>query len=145
VTRPFSGAVSFRIVVGRIALGVLGPLLVATALAAQGGGSPVHARLEGDWQAKTDDGIRHIMVRPDSSAQFGDEVARWRLVGDSLWLTLGDGEWMVYHLVLEKDHLTISGGDLHKPVTLRRVGPPRPRPDTLTIPVAPPDTARAWD
>ena len=85
------------------------------------------------------------MVRSDSSAQFGDQVARWRLVGDSLWLTLGDGVWMVYGLRLGGDKLTISGGDLDKPVTLRRVGPATARPDTLAIPPSPPDTARAWD
>ena len=49
-------------------------------------------RFDGDsGVAKTDEGIRHIMVRADSSAQFGDQVARWRMVRDSLWLTLGDG------------------------------------------------------
>ncbi|PYO63645.1 MAG: hypothetical protein DMD28_01595 [Gemmatimonadetes bacterium] len=67
------------------------------------------------------------------------------LVGDSLWLTLGDGVWMVYGLRLGGDKLTISGGDLDKPVTLRRVGPATARPDTLAIPPSPPDTARAWD
>jgi hypothetical protein len=40
--------------------------------------------------------------------------------------------------------MTISGGDLEKPVTLRRVGPATLRPDTLEIPEAPPPTARAW-
>jgi len=45
---------------------------------------------------------------------------------------------------LAKDKLTISGGDLEKPVTLKRVGPPTARPDTLTIPDAPPANARAW-
>lgn len=119
-------------------------MLLAHGAAAQTSAIP-RRRLEGDWQAKTDDGIRHIMVRPDSSAQFGDEVARWRVVGDSLWLTLGDGVWMVYGVRITEDKLTISGGDLQKPVMLRRVGPFTPRPDTLTIPVSPPDTARAWD
>jgi hypothetical protein len=129
----------------RTTLPLLGCLLVPTALPAQGSGTPRHSRLEGDWQAKTDDGIRHIMVRPDSSAQFGDQVARWRLVGDSLWLTLGDGVWMVYGVAVVNDKLTISGGDLKKPVTLRRVGPVIQRADTITIPAPPPDTARAWD
>ena len=119
-------------------------LLLGARLAAQGPGSR-RFRLEGAWQAKTDDGIRHIMVRADSSAQFGDQVARWRMVGDSLWLTLGDGVWMVYGLKVAGDRLTIAGGDLEKPVTLRRVGPATARPDTLTIPPSPPDTARAWD
>ena len=101
-------------------------------------------RLDGTWQARAGDEIRHIVVRSDSSAQFGDEVARWRLVGDSLWITLGDGVWQVYGMKLAADKLTISGGDLEKPVTLRRVGPPVPRPDSLAIPEAPPATARAW-
>ncbi len=73
-------------------------------------------------------------ARPSS----GDQVARWRLVGDSLWITLGDGVWEVYGLRISGDQLTISGGDLKKPVTLRRVGPPPARPDTLAIPPSPP-------
>jgi hypothetical protein len=131
--------------VSKVVCGVISLLLLAGGLAAQGMGGTSRVRLEGDWQAKTDDGIRHITVRRDSSAQFGDQVARWRLVGDSLWLTLGDGVWMVYGLAVRGDKLTISGGDLQKPVTLRRVGPANARPDTLTIPAPPPDTARAWD
>jgi len=100
--------------------------------------------LDGTWQARAGDEIRHIVVRSDSSAQFGEEVARWRLVGDSLWITLGDGVWQVYGMKLAGDKLTISGGDLEKPVTLRRLGPPVPRPDSLAIPDAPPANARAW-
>ena len=111
------------------------------ALSAQGRGA---ARLEGKWEAHTDDGPRLIMVRRDSSAQFGDQMARWRLVGDSVWFTLGDGVWNVYGLKIAGDKLTISGGDLDKPVTLRRVGPATARPDTLKVPDAPPDSARAW-
>jgi len=85
------------------------------------------------------------MVRSDSSAQFGDQVARWRVVGDSLWITLGDGVWQVYGMALRSDQLTLSGGDLEKPVTLKRVGPPTPRPDSLVVPKPPPPTERAWE
>jgi len=53
-------------------------------LAAQTAPSLHRSHLEGKWQAKTDDEIRNIMVRADSSAQFGEQVARWRIVGDSL-------------------------------------------------------------
>src|SRR3989442_347352 len=84
------------------------------------------ARLEGDWLARAGDELRHIMVRSDSSAQFGDQVARWRVVGDSLWITLGDGVWQVYGMKLGADRLTLAGGDLEKPVTLRRGRPPEP-------------------
>jgi len=45
---------------------------------------------------------------------------------------------------LAGDKLTISGGDLEKPVTLRRLGPPNARADTLAIPEAPPANQRAW-
>ena len=122
----------------------LAVLAWAGGLAAQGPGR-TRTAIEGDWEAKTDGGLRHIVVRPDSSAQFGDQVARWRLVGDSLWITLGDGVWEVYGLRVAGELLTIAGGDLKKPVTLRRVGPAPARPDTLTVPPSPPDTARAWD
>jgi len=84
------------------------------------------------------------MVRSDSSAQFGKDVARWRVVGDSLWITLGDGVWQIYGMKLAGDKLTISGGDLEKPVTLRRVGAATARPDTVTIPDPPAPTQRAW-
>src|SRR5947208_14870470 len=103
------------------------------------------ARLEGKWQAKAEDEIRDIMVRSDSSAQFGDQVARWRVVGDSLWITLGDGVWQVYGMALRSDQLILSGGDLEKPVTLKRVGPPTPRPDSHVVPKAPPASERAWE
>src|SRR2546425_12180085 len=82
-------------------------------------------RLTGDWQARAGDEIRHIMVRSDSSAQFGHDLARWRVVGDSLWITLGDGVWQVYGMKLGADRLTLAGGDLEKPVTLRRGGAPK--------------------
>ena len=124
-------------------------LLLGTApgLAAQTthSGPGPRARLEGKWQAKTEDEIRNILVRADSSAQFGDQVARWRVVGDSLWLTLGDGVWQVYGMKLDGDKLTLSGGDLEKPVTLRRVGSATARADSVAIPAPPPPTERAWD
>jgi hypothetical protein len=101
-------------------------------------------RLTGTWQARAGDEIRHIMVRADSSAQFGEEIARWRVVGDSLWITLGDGVWQVYGMKLVRDKLTISGGDLEKPVSLRRIGPPTARADTIAIPDAPAVHQRAW-
>jgi len=134
----------------------MGPLLsrilvlllgIAPGLSAQTlhGGPGPRARLEGKWQAKTADEIRNIIVRSDSSAQFGDQVARWRLLGDSLWLTLGDGVWQVYGMKLDSDKLTLSGGDLEKPVTLRRVGPAPARADSVAIPPPPLPTERAWD
>ena len=122
-------------------LGIASRLSAQTAHA----GAPPHSRIEGKWQAKTDEEIRNIMVRGDSSAQFGDQVARWRVMGDSLWLTLGDGVWQVYGLKLDADKLTLSGGDLEKPVTLRRVGPAIARADSVAIPAPPAPTERAWD
>ncbi|MBW8839758.1 MAG: hypothetical protein JF602_07890, partial [Gemmatimonadetes bacterium] len=42
-------------------------------------------------------GPRTVIVRADSSASYGNETVRWRLVGDSLALALG-GEWVNYRL-----------------------------------------------
>ena len=126
----------------RIVFGVVATLALPAIAGAQGA-KRVH--LEGQWEAKASDGLHYVMVRADSSAQFGEQVARWRLVGDSIWFTLGDGAWQVYGLKVAGDKLTLSGGDLDKPVSLRKVGPPTARPAGLVVPDAPPDTARAWD
>jgi hypothetical protein len=121
------------------------PLLFVLPLTAAMAQTARRLHLEGDWQAKAGEEIRHIMVRTDSSAQFGDQVARWRVVADSLWLTLGDGVWQVYGMRLDGERLVLSGGDLDKPVTLRRVGRATARPDSVVIPPPPPVTERAWD
>ena len=128
----------------RMLFGLVGVLAFPGVAGAQAAASK-RVHFEGQWEAKVSDGLHYVMVRSDSSAQFGEQVARWRLVGDSLWFTLGDGAWQVYGLKVVGDKLTLSGGDLDKPVTLRRVGPPTPRPAGLVVPEAPPDTARAWD
>lgn len=81
-------------------------------------------------------GPRTVIVRADSSASYGAETVRWRIVGDSLALALG-GEWVNYRLKLKDKRLTLSGGDLTEPVTFDLVGPPTPRPDTVPIPPDP--------
>jgi hypothetical protein len=98
-------------------------------------------RLEGTWRAQTPDGAQTVIVRADSSASFGDETVRWRIVADSIFIALGD-EWTVYRFVLAGRKLTLSGGDLEEPVVLQRVGPASLRPDTIPVPPAPPMTRR---
>ena len=83
-------------------------------------------------------GPRTVIVRPDSSASYGAETVRWRIVGDSLALALG-GEWVNYRLKVTNRRITLSGGDLTEPVTFELVGPHTPRPDTVPIP-SDPDT-----
>src|SRR5258705_763312 len=75
-------------------------------------------RLTGDWQARTGDEIRHIMVRAHSSAQFGRDLPRWPVVGDSLWITLGAGVWQGYGLKVAGGKLTIRRCGLAEPVQL---------------------------
>ena len=81
-------------------------------------------------------GPRTVIVRPDSSASYGTETVRWRIVGDSLALALG-GEWVNYKVRVKGKRLTLSGGDLIDPVSFELVGPPTPRPDTIPIPPDP--------
>ena len=99
-------------------------------------------RLDGTWRAKTPDGPQTVIVRADSSASWGDETVRWRIVADSIFLAMGD-EWMVYNFTLVGRRLTLSGGDLEEPILLDRVGPATPRPDSVAVPPAPPMTSRA--
>lgn len=91
----------------------------------------------GTWRVNTPDGPREVIIRPDSSASFGAETVRWRLGGDSVFLAFGD-EWVSYAIRLKSNELTVWGGDLEEPMTLKRIGPPTPRPDSVLLPPAPP-------
>jgi hypothetical protein len=97
--------------------------------------------ITGTWRAQTPEGPREVVVRPDSSASYGEETVRWRLVGDSLYLAFGD-EWVGYVVSARGGQLTVSGGDLEEPMQLKRVGPPTVRPDSIPVPAAPPMTRK---
>jgi hypothetical protein len=97
--------------------------------------------LIGTWkfdlkQGPKKEGPRIVIVRPDSSASYGTETVRWRILGDSLALALG-GEWVNYKLKVKGKKLTLSGGDLQEPVDFQLVGPPTARPDTVPVPPDP--------
>jgi hypothetical protein len=109
-------------------------LLVAQA------GKPA-APILGTWKADAKDQARKdaprtVVVREDSSASYGTETVRWRLKPDSIMLALG-GEWVTYRLQIKGTRLTLSGGDLTKPVSLSRIGPPTARPDSVPVPPDP--------
>jgi hypothetical protein len=110
------------------------PVQVSAQAAAKGS-------LIGTWtfdlkQGPKKEGPRIVIVRQDSSASYGTQTVRWRLLGDSLALALG-GEWVNYKLKLKGKRLTLSGGDLTEPVTFDLVGPPTPRPDSVEVPPDP--------
>ncbi len=96
----------------------------------------------GTWEAslkdaKRQDAPRTVIVRADSSASYGTETVRWRVTGPkTLMLALG-GEWVTYDFKISGAKLTLSGGDLEKPITLTRMGPPSARPDSIPVPPDP--------
>lgn len=112
-------------------------------LAAQSAGQK--SDLVGTWQAKvkekTKDGSRTItkdvVIRPDSSASYEKETVRWRRPAPgAVWLALG-GEWEKFKIDLKGDKLVLSEGDLQEPITLKRIGPPTPRPADVAVPPDP--------
>jgi hypothetical protein len=119
----------------------LGWILIATALMVPRLAAGQQPAILGTWkfdlkQDQKKEGPRIVIVRPDSSASYGTQTVRWRLVGDSLALALG-GEWVNYRLKLKGKSLTLSGGDLNEPVKFQLVGPPTPRPDSVPVPPDP--------
>jgi len=111
--------------------------LLAAPLAAQ---APNGTTLSGLWQLEKGkvkaDGPKTVMIRADSSASWGKETVRWRLKEGQIMIALG-GEWEIYKLKLKGDRLTLSGGDLPDPITLKRVGPATPRPANVPVPPDP--------
>ncbi len=121
---------------------IVGVLAVGVAAPAAAQSSAKSPTVLGTWkfdlkQGKKS-GPRTVIVRPDSSASYGDETVRWRTKPDSLLLALG-GEWVSYRLKLGKrgKRLTLSGGDLTEPIDFDLVGPPTLRPDTIPVPPDP--------
>ena len=116
---------------------VLIALLSTAPLAAQ---APNGTTLSGLWQLEKgkvkSDGPKTVMIRADSSASWGKETVRWRLKEGQIMIALG-GEWEIYRLKLKGDRLTLSGGDLPDPITLKKVGPATPRPANVPIPPDP--------
>ncbi len=96
--------------------------------------------ITGTWRVAagtvTRNGPREVVIRPDSSASWGKQTVRWRVHPGTISIVLGD-EWDTYKLKVKNDALTLSGGDLQQPVTLRRVGPPTPRAPGDKIPPDP--------
>ena len=111
--------------------------LIGAVLAPPAAAQARQPRIVGTWRAETPDGPREVVIRPDSSASYGDETVRWRTRADSVFLAFGD-EWVGYVVGFGGDRMTVSGGDLEEPMTLRRAGPATPRPDSIPIPPAPP-------
>lgn len=118
----------------------------AVLLAALATATPAAAQqlpnVEGTWEVSLKDQNRKdvprtVIVRADSSASWGEEHVRWRVVrGPKIMLAIG-GEWETYDIRLRGSQLTLSGGDLPDPVTLRRVGPATPRPPGVPVPPDP--------
>ena len=119
------------------------PLLLTAALLLPAPLAAQSPSILGTWQAdlkdaKRTDAPRIVIVRSDSSASYGTETVRWRIQqkGDSVALALG-GEWVIYGFKVKGTKLTLSGGDLQKPITLTRMGEPTPRPDSIPVPPDP--------
>jgi len=125
----------------RLALAVLATaVLVPAAVTAQTKTSAASA-VEGTWRVDAASvagkGPREVIIRADSSASWGKETVRWRLPApDKIMIALG-GEWETYRMKLKGDKLTLSGGDLSEPITLKRTGPATARPDSVPIPPDP--------
>lgn len=101
-----------------------------------GQGSSIEGTWRVDARLDTRGGPREVVIRADSSATWGKETSRWRLNGKQISIAIG-GEWESYEVKVGKSELTLSGGDLQKPITLKRIGPPTPRPSGVPVPPDP--------
>ena len=121
-------------------IGLLAAIAGVADLSAQAKGAKPAMTVSGTWQLEKGkvkaDGPKTVVIRPDSSASWGKETVRWRIKADQIMIALG-GEWEIYKLKLTADRMTLSGGDLTEAITLKRVGPPTPRPESTPIPPDP--------
>ncbi len=95
-------------------------------------------QITGRWQAQWKEGPEVVVIRDDSTASYRKETVRWRWgkAQDQVMLALG-GEWVTYRVRVNGASLTLSEGDLQKPVSMKKLGPPTPRPDSVPVPPDP--------
>jgi hypothetical protein len=118
-------------------LTLLAACLIAPAmLPAQSKAPDVTGTWRVDAGAEVKNGPKEVIIRSDSSASWGKETVRWRIVKEKIWIAIG-GEWEIYNLKVKNAAMTLSGGDLQKSVTLKKVGPPTPLPTGAKIPADP--------
>ena len=125
----------------RLVLAVLATACLLPVAARAQSTAPAAPTVQGTWQVDASSvagkGPREVIIRADSSASWGKETVRWRLpAADRIMIALG-GEWETYRMKIKADKLTLSGGDLSEPITLKRTGPATPRPDSIPVPPDP--------
>ncbi|MEO8030454.1 MAG: hypothetical protein ABI765_06380 [Gemmatimonadota bacterium] len=122
-------------------------LFVAVLLSAAAGRAEAQSSaVVGTWEASLKDSQRKdapriVIVRGDSSASYGTETVRWRVTGTKTILLALGGEWVSYDFKVSGTKLTLSGGDLDKPITLTKQGPATARPDSIPVPPDPDTTS----
>ena len=85
--------------------------------------------------------------KPVASAEQIEKSTAGPIAGwQSISVHLSEPEYGLRHVLitLDENGQLLSGGDLEKPVSMRRVGPALPRPDSLHVPDPPPPSSRAW-
>ncbi|HMU60945.1 MAG TPA: hypothetical protein PKA66_04115 [Gemmatimonadales bacterium] len=125
----------------RFGIAVLAAVALVPAAATAQTKAATGPAVEGTWQVDASSvagkGPREVIIRADSSASWGKETVRWRLPEENRIMIALGGEWETYRMRLKGDKLTLSGGDLSEPITLKRTGPATPRPDSIPVPPDP--------
>lgn len=125
----------------RLALSITAALLLALPAGATAQSKPASPPVQGTWQVDASSvagkGPREVIIRADSSASWGKETVRWRMPEDNRIMIALGGEWETYRIKVKGDKMTLSGGDLSEPISLKRTGPPTPRPDSIPVPPDP--------
>ena len=78
-------------------------------------------KIEGTWHNNQFGFEMVLMLNPGGSGEFDGEEIQYKVSGNILVITSQDGT-NNYDYALEKDKLTLSGGDLDNPVIFTRMG-----------------------
>ncbi len=78
--------------------------------------------LVGEWVGKNGGVDMRVVFRQDGTFELADMKGKWRRDGTKLALVDEDGDAETYHVELQGDRLSISGGDLEGALTFTRQG-----------------------
>jgi hypothetical protein len=100
--------------------------LISSVASAQVGANVSHQKLVGVWVNSEDGSTITFVINADGSGNLDEETISLRIIGSKLHIGTKD-ETLIYSFQIEQDFLTISGGDLERPMKFsRQTAKPQP-------------------
>jgi hypothetical protein len=98
-------------------------VIAAISATAQIGAQAQQNKIHGIWKNNSADGEMTLMLNVDGTGEFDGEAIKYTAKDNTFTMIIvAESQTLIYSYNLQGNSLTVSGGDLEKPVTFTRTG-----------------------